>query len=86
MNGSSKVNVRVETPSDPGYSATAIMVAESGLLLARKRYVYDHLVCIHGNDRNRFRSAGVITPAVALGDELVTELSKFGFVFDSRDQ
>ena len=51
---------------DPGYKATAVMLGESALTLA----------C----DRDRLPDrAGVLTPAVAMGDALTDRLIAAGF-------
>ena len=55
---------------DPGYAETAKMVAESALCLA--------------HDRAKLpKRAGVLTPAVAMGDALLERLSKEGIVFET---
>lgn len=59
---------RVAAPYDPGYSGTAIMLGQSALALAQGEDLPDR--------------AGVLTPAVALGDALVRRLRAFGFTFD----
>ncbi len=51
---------------DPGYGETSKMLAESALCLARDKLP---------------KSAGVITPAVAMGDALIKRLSKAGIQF-----
>jgi short subunit dehydrogenase-like uncharacterized protein len=54
---------------DPGYGETAKMVAESALCLAR--------------DRDRLPDrAGVLTPAVAMGDVLIERLQRAGIHFE----
>lgn len=59
--------VRCEvTGGDPGYGETSKMLAESALCLA-----FDKLP----------KSAGVITPAVAMGDSLIRRLQKAGVQF-----
>ncbi|MGB3696200.1 MAG: saccharopine dehydrogenase NADP-binding domain-containing protein [Gordonia sp. (in: high G+C Gram-positive bacteria)] len=57
---------------DPGYKATAVMLGESALALALNR---DQLP-----DR-----AGVLTPAVAMGDVLVDRLQAAGFVVEAHE-
>jgi short subunit dehydrogenase-like uncharacterized protein len=55
----------VAAQGDPGYAATAVMLAESTLCLAR--------------DGDRLPAAtGVLTPAVAMGDALVDRLRERG--------
>lgn len=56
----------VVIPSDPGYSATAIMVGECAKLLARGEAV----------------RCGVLTPASAFEEKIVNELRHYGFKFD----
>jgi short subunit dehydrogenase-like uncharacterized protein len=60
---------RVAAPYDPGYTGTAVMLAESALALA-----FD-------GDRLPART-GVLTPATALGEVLVERLRGEGFTFD----
>ncbi|ALG85825.1 saccharopine dehydrogenase family protein [Gordonia phthalatica] len=57
---------------DPGYKATAVMLGESALALALDR---DDLP-----DR-----AGVLTPAVAMGDVLIDRLQAAGFVVEAHE-
>ena len=54
---------------DPGYAATAVMLGQSGLSLA-----VDELTS----------EGGVLTPAVAMGDALVTRLRERGFEIEVR--
>ncbi|WP_228000746.1 saccharopine dehydrogenase family protein [Nocardia australiensis] len=55
---------------DPGYQATAVMLAESGLCLAF--------------DRHRIPDrAGVLTPATAMGDTLATRLRTAGMTIET---
>jgi short subunit dehydrogenase-like uncharacterized protein len=56
---------------DPGYQATAVMLGESGLALA-----LDH-------DRLP-RTAGVLTPATAMGDALADRLRKAGLTITTE--
>ncbi|NIL76497.1 putative trans-acting enoyl reductase [Rhodococcus sp. B10] len=57
---------RVKAKGDPGYKATSVMLSESALALAF--------------DRDRLPdAAGVLTPATAIGDALVTRLRDAGF-------
>lgn len=66
--GSHELVTRVRG-GDPGYGETAKMVAESALCLAR--------------DRDRLPDrAGVLTPAVAMGDVLIERLQRAGIHFE----
>ena len=57
---------------DPGYKATAVMLGESALALAL--------------DRDRLPDrAGVLTPAVAMGDALIDRLRSAGFVVEAHE-
>ena len=57
---------------DPGYKATAVMLGESALALAL--------------DRDRLPDrAGVLTPAVAMGDVLIDRLQAAGFVIEAHE-
>lgn len=57
---------------DPGYKATAVMLGESALALAL--------------DRDRLPDrAGVLTPAVAMGDVLIERLQAAGFVVEAHE-
>ena len=56
----------VAAQGDPGYAATSVMLGESALCLALDR------------DRLPVR-AGMLTPATAMGDELVVRLRAAGF-------
>lgn len=58
---------KVAAQGDPGYAATAVMLGESALCLARDR---DHLP----------HRAGVLTPATAMGEALIDRLRRAGFV------
>ena len=64
-----KVKTRV-SGGDPGYAETAKMVSESALCLAHDRGKLPH-------------RAGVLTPAVAMGDALIDRLTKEGIVFET---
>jgi len=55
----------VAAKGDPGYAATAVMLAESALCLAR-------------DDERMPAAAGVLTPATAMGDALVDRLRARG--------
>lgn len=56
---------KVEATGDPGYAATAVMLAESGLSLA------------HEGDRHSTKG-GVLTPATAMGPDLIERLRSAG--------
>ncbi|KIM16129.1 enoyl reductase [Rhodococcus erythropolis] len=62
---------RVKAKGDPGYSATAVMLGESALSLAK-----DH--------KDLPAATGVLTPSTALGDVLVERLRKAGFEISAR--
>ncbi|MGE5636956.1 MAG: saccharopine dehydrogenase family protein [Nocardioidaceae bacterium] len=67
--GGARYVCRVAGEGDPGYAATAAMLGESALCLAL--------------DRHRLPPrAGVLTPAVAMGDALVERLRAAGFRFE----
>ena len=55
---------------DPGYDATAVMLAQAALVLLSTR------------DGGRTGRGGVLTPAVALGDDLVEALRAHGFTLE----
>ncbi|WP_072801847.1 saccharopine dehydrogenase family protein [Rhodococcoides yunnanense] len=57
---------RVKAQGDPGYKATSVMLGESALALVHNRSDLPD-------------AAGVLTPATALGDALVTRLTDAGF-------
>lgn len=57
---------RVKASGDPGYKATSVMLGESALALVHNRTELPD-------------AAGVLTPATALGDALVTRLVDAGF-------
>ncbi|WP_132992226.1 saccharopine dehydrogenase family protein [Gordonia zhaorongruii] len=62
---------QMRAQGDPGYKATAVMLGESALSLAV--------------DRDRLPDrAGVLTPAVAMGDVLVDRLRAAGFVVEAH--
>lgn len=63
---------RMRAKGDPGYKATAVMLAESALSLALHR---DALP-------NR---TGVLTPAAAIGDVLIERLESAGFVLETEE-
>jgi short subunit dehydrogenase-like uncharacterized protein len=58
---------RVAAQGDPGYAATAVMLGESALCLALD---------------DRLPSAGVLTPATAMGTKLAERLRAAGFTFE----
>ena len=61
----------VAARGDPGYAATAVMLGQSALCLAR--------------DRDRLPArAGVLTPATAMGTALLDRLRAAGLTFDGR--
>lgn len=63
------LKVKVRGERDPGYGATATMLAESALCLAL--------------DGDRLQSpGGVLTPAVAMGDVLIERLRAAGMTFE----
>jgi len=59
---------RVGAKGDPGYGATSVMLAEAGLCLAL-------------DDERLPEAAGVLTPAVGMGEALVTRLRAAGQTF-----
>ncbi|GIF19566.1 short subunit dehydrogenase-like uncharacterized protein [Actinoplanes tereljensis] len=63
---------RVKAKGDPGYAATAIMLGESALAL------------VHDRDALPPSEGGVLTPATALGDALVTRLRAAGLEITAR--
>ena len=63
---------RMRAKGDPGYKATAVMLAESALSLALHRDVLP----------NR---TGVLTPAAAIGDVLIDRLESAGFVLETEE-
>ncbi len=62
---------RVKAKGDPGYSATAVMLGESALSLAK-------------DQQDLPPATGVLTPSTALGDVLVERLRKAGFEISAR--
>lgn len=64
-----RYRTRVTADYDPGYNGTAIMLGESALALAQ-------------DDVNLPQRAGVLTPATALGTNVVERLRGYGFTFD----
>ncbi len=67
-----RYQARVKANGDPGYQATALMLAESALTLVLDR---DALPASGG---------GVLTPATALGDALVTRLRDAGMELSTQ--
>ncbi|HEX5204084.1 MAG TPA: saccharopine dehydrogenase NADP-binding domain-containing protein [Actinoplanes sp.] len=67
-----RYSARFRAKGDPGYAATAVMLGESALALAHDR---DALPATEG---------GVLTPATALGDALVTRLRAAGMEIAAR--
>ncbi|MFI5890456.1 saccharopine dehydrogenase family protein [Actinoplanes sp. NPDC051513] len=63
---------RFRAKGDPGYAATAVMLGESALALA------------HDRDALPPSEGGVLTPATALGDALVTRLRAAGMEIAAR--
>jgi len=61
-----RYTARFRAKGDPGYAATAVMLGESALALA------------HDRDALPVSEGGVLTPATALGDALVTRLRAAG--------
>jgi short subunit dehydrogenase-like uncharacterized protein len=61
-----RYTARVRAKGDPGYAATAVMLGESALTL------------VHDRDALPPSEGGVLTPATALGDALVTRLRAAG--------
>lgn len=66
-----RYTARVAAKGDPGYKATAVMLAESALSLA-----------VGGSDLHA--GGGVLTPAVAFGDVLTGRLREAGFEISAR--
>lgn len=62
----------VAAQGDPGYAATAVMLGQAALVLLATRR------------DGRARGGGVLTPAVAIGDELVVALRGQGFTLETR--
>jgi short subunit dehydrogenase-like uncharacterized protein len=67
-----RYTARVRAKGDPGYAATAIMLGESALAL------------VHNRDTLPPSEGGVLTPATALGDALVTRLREAGMEITAR--
>lgn len=64
----------VAASGDPGYAATSVMLGQSALVLAASRRA------------GRPGEGGVLTPAVALGDDLVEALRGQGFTLEVERQ
>jgi len=62
---------RIHADGDPGYKATAVMLGESALALALDGTALPH-------------ASGVLTPATAMGDALVTRLRAAGHTYEVR--
>ena len=67
-----RYQARVKAKGDPGYQATALMLAESALTLVVDR------------DALPDSGGGVLTPATALGDALATRLRDAGMEISTR--
>ncbi|WP_250001499.1 trans-acting enoyl reductase family protein [Actinoplanes sp. M2I2] len=67
-----RYTARFRAQGDPGYAATAIMLGESALTL------------VHDRDALPPSDGGVLTPATALGDALVTRLRAAGVEITAR--
>ncbi|GAA0535365.1 saccharopine dehydrogenase NADP-binding domain-containing protein [Paractinoplanes ferrugineus] len=67
-----RYTARVRAKGDPGYAATAVMLGESALTL------------VHDRDKLPPTEGGVLTPATAMGDALVTRLRAAGMEITAR--
>jgi short subunit dehydrogenase-like uncharacterized protein len=67
-----RYTARFRAKGDPGYAATAVMLGESALAL------------VHDRDALPKSGGGVLTPATALGDALVTRLRAAGVEITAR--
>ncbi|MGE2733138.1 saccharopine dehydrogenase family protein [Mycolicibacterium vaccae] len=67
--GGARYRATMSQQGDPGYKATAVLLAESGLALALDR---DKLSDLHG----------VLTPAAAMGDALMQRLPRAGVTLE----
>jgi short subunit dehydrogenase-like uncharacterized protein len=67
-----RYTARVRAKGDPGYAATAVMLGESALAL------------VHDRDALPPSEGGVLTPATALGDALVTRLQAAGMEISAK--
>jgi short subunit dehydrogenase-like uncharacterized protein len=67
-----RYRARVKAKGDPGYAATAVMLGESALAL------------VHDREALPPSEGGVLTPATALGDALVTRLRAAGLEITAR--
>ena len=63
-----KLKVTISCNSDPGYSGTALMIAESAICLAQ--------------DKNLPDNYGILTPSTSMGNALVDRLRKAGMEFE----
>lgn len=68
----SRYAATVAAQGDPGYAATSVMLGQAGLALLTTRRA------------GPARGGGVLTPAVALGDELVEALRAQGFTLEAE--
>jgi len=72
--GSEKsVDMIVKAKGDPGYGATALMLSESA-------------VCLAKDDAPEGIEGGVLTPSVAMGESLLVRLRNAGMTFQSRER
>ena len=67
------LTVRVSCKSDPGYSGTALMIAESAVCLALDEEILP-------------QNFGILTPSTAMGDTLINRLKKAGMKFEIVDE
>ena len=67
------LTVRVSCKSDPGYSGTALMIAESAVCLALDEEILP-------------QNFGILTPATTMGDTLINRLKKAGMKFEIVDE
>ena len=67
------LTVRVSCKSDPGYSGTALMIAESA-------------VCLALDEELLPQNFGILTPATTMGDTLINRLKKAGMKFEIVDE
>ena len=67
------LRVRVSCKSDPGYSGTALMIAESA-------------VCLALDEELLPQNFGILTPASAMGETLINRLKKAGMEFEYSNE
>jgi len=67
------LRVRVSCKSDPGYSGTALMIAESA-------------VCLALDEESLPQIFGILTPASAMGETLINRLKKAGMEFEYSNE